>query len=242
MKLKCYCFHKSGSMFLYRLFKKIAEDNNIDYFSVNNKPSNHTMFRKNITKYILCPLRGIPGNYDPDIKYIIHIRNPLDILISQYYSFGFTHRIPDKNSINYENFIERREKIQNMTIDKYCLSDEIINEINYKYNHLLDWVDQYKNFKNVFISNYDDMYYNFPNWLNDIFKFMSLNTYDKTLSVFEKEFDNKHKVHCVIDIKNNKNHRRSGLSKQYLVELNQNTINLIINKFSDRIRYYFNLK
>ena len=38
MNLRCHCLHKSGSMFLYRLFKKIAEDNNIDYYSIHDNP------------------------------------------------------------------------------------------------------------------------------------------------------------------------------------------------------------
>ena len=38
---------------------------------------------------LACPLRNIPDilNYEENLKYIIHLRNPLDILISQYYSW-----------------------------------------------------------------------------------------------------------------------------------------------------------
>tara|TARA_B100000424_G_C22939814_1_gene500111 strand:- start:1618 stop:1890 length:273 start_codon:yes stop_codon:yes gene_type:complete len=45
------------------------------------------------------------------------------------------------------------------------------------------------------ISDYDNMYYDFKNWLKNIFDFLSLKTYNKTLSMFEKEFKNSNKEH-----------------------------------------------
>ena len=83
------------------------------------------------------------------------------------------------------------------------------------------------------------MYYDFKNWLKNIFDFLSLNTYNETLSMFEKEFENSCEKHIKTDIKTNKKHHRSGLSKQYLVELKKPTIELVINKFSDNIKNNF---
>ena len=126
-------------------------------------------------------------------------------------------------------FAKRRKIIQSETIDKYCLSEENIDEINDKYNKAIDWIEKYKHKENVFISDYDDMYYDFKNWLKNIFDFLSLNTYNETLSMFEEEFKNSNKEHIKTDMKNVEigNRHRSGLSKQYLVELEKN-----YNRFS----------
>ena len=75
--------------------------------------------------------------YKSILYYIIHLRNPFDILISQYYSFG------------YDFFIKRRKIIHSQTIDQYCLSQENIDDINYKYNRVLNWVEKYKHKENV---------------------------------------------------------------------------------------------
>ena len=121
---------------------------------------------------------------------------------------------------------------------EYCLSQENIDTINNKYNNTLNWIEKYKHKENVFTSDYDDMYYDFKNWLKNIFDFLSLKTtYNETLSMFEEEFKNSNKELIKTDIKcRDKNHHRSGLSKQYLIELEKTTIDLVISKFSDNIK------
>lgn len=241
MNLSCYCFHKSGSMFFYRLFKQIAEYNNIDYYS-ESFLENNKLWNNKLDNCILCPIRTSPYDYEENLKYIIHFRNPLDILISSYYSFGWTHHVMPVDHPDYESFIIRREKIQSLTIDEYCLLPENIDNINKKYDHLFDWIEKYKDRDNVFISDYDDMYYNFPNWLRNIFDFLSLKKYNETLSMFENEFNNNNTEHIKTDINTLKNHHRSGLSKQYLIELKKTTIDLIVSKFTDNIKNNFDFR
>lgn len=249
MKLKCFCFHKSGSTFFYRLFREIAYINNIDYYSIN-KTSNdidervlpECMWNDEVEKYILCPIRGAPRDYRKDLKYIIHFRNPLDIMISAYYSFGYTHGVPDPNSNKekYDFFMKRRKIIQSQTIDEYCLSQENIDEINNKYNDMFIWINKYKNNENVLISEYDKMYYDFPNWFRDIIKFLSVGYYDELLNKFKKEFSNSSEEVIKSDVNTVNKHHRSGLSKQYLVELKKETIDTVISKFTDTIKQNIN--
>lgn len=244
MNLQCYCFHKSGSLFLQRLFNYIAANNKIDFYTSpyackGNTNKSNELWNNNLTNCISCPNREPPLNFYENVKYIIHLRNPLDIMISAYYSFGFTH------PVNTSKMEIARRTIQKQTIDEYCLSQENIDEINNKYTKLLKWIKKYKNNDNVFISDYDEMYYNFPKWLTDIFNFMSLKPCTKTLSKFKNEFNNCNNEHVktnLNDIKKTKKHHRSGLSKQYLVELKKETLDLVISKFSDDIRDIFVFK
>lgn len=231
MNIKCYAFHKSGSMFFHRLFKKMAVENNLEYYSINS--GNESQWNDKKENCILCPLRYSPREYDPKLTYIIHIRNPLDILISAYYSWGWTHGGSSKT------FIDRRNKIQKMSVDEYCLDDKFVNSINEKYNEMLIWIEKYKDRENVFISHYDTMYYDFPKWLQDIMNFLKLKNYNKILNSFEKEFNNKNQTHTKTDITKNRRHHRSGLSKQYLVEIKEETLDLVLKKFSNNITNYF---
>lgn len=241
MNVKCYGFHKSGTMFLYRLFLKIAQDNNIDYYSINNEPMNDSLWNADMDNCIICPIREFPDNYNEKLKYIIHLRNPLDTLISEYYSYGFTH-IDDgergRVGRKQDNFEEYVNDIVSRSIDEYCLWQ--LEWITGRYDKMLDWIEKYKDKENVFVSNYDDMYYDFPNWLKNVYDFLSLEGYDETLSMFEKEFSNSDEEYTKTDIKNlKKSHHRSGLSKQYLIELKKSTIELIISRFPDNINKFF---
>ena len=95
MKFAFYCFHKTGSMFIYRYCKFISRNSNYKLFSVEN--GNGPTSKQDIDKFlnqdniIIAPVRICPSKYFNDVNYIIHIRDPIDILISEYYSFGYTH-------------------------------------------------------------------------------------------------------------------------------------------------------
>ena len=109
MNIQVYAFHKSGSMFLFRLFKYISIKNRIHYYSIN--ANNEAKYKlDNSNNKILCPLRHEPREtYNESIKYIVHYRNPIDTLISQYYSFGYIHAIPISPDKKIK-FLKRRAK------------------------------------------------------------------------------------------------------------------------------------
>ena len=238
MNLQVYAFHKSGSMFLYKLFFYISRRNNINFYSINN--GTEAGYKSDLSdNKILCPLRYEPRDgYNKSIKYIVHYRNPIDTLISQYYSYGYTHgvpSIPDKKI----KFMNRRIKIQSQTIDEYCLSDENVNTINEKYIKLFNWINKYKDKKNVYISNYDLMYYNYKIWIKEIHEFLNLDNYIEVYNIFKNEFSNSTRKHKVTNITHNRKHHRSGLSRQYLTELKKETVSLLLDKLSDTFKHYF---
>lgn len=55
-----------------------------------------------------------------DYRMIFFLRDPRDVVVSAYYSFGFSHGIP-KNSKSREIFLQRRAQIQDEGIDRYAL-------------------------------------------------------------------------------------------------------------------------
>ncbi len=135
--------------------------------------------------------------------------------------------------------MNRRIKIQSQTIDEYCLSDENVNTINEKYIKLFNWINKYKDKKNVYISNYDLMYYNYKIWIKEIHEFLNLDNYIEVYNIFKNEFSNSTRKHKVTNITHNRKHHRSGLSRQYLTELKKETVSLLLDKLSDTFKHYF---
>ena len=111
-QIQVHALHKSGSMFLYKFFKALASTRELDFFSVNETPSTENMaFGINTVNtnddFIVAPVRWYPDNIDPKRFYIFVVRNPLDVLVSQYYSHGWMHGLPYDNPSAMESFKQR---------------------------------------------------------------------------------------------------------------------------------------
>lgn len=117
--------HKSGSMFLYHFFAQVARDAGLPYYSINHAVPNEDQVEESIeTPFCLCPVREFSQrrfanfpNLDRVVQ-IFHLRDPRDILVSEYYSMGWIH--PDKNWDDQAK--ARRQEIQAMSVDQYVLN------------------------------------------------------------------------------------------------------------------------
>jgi len=179
--MKVFALHKSGSMFLYEYFKLLSNLNNLNYYSVNNHPQNQNDYN---IKGCICPIRNISKDEQLDIDetYIFHFRNPIDTLISEYYSFGFTHI--SENSWQQE----RKEYIQSITIDQYCINES--NILLDRYKNMIDFINLHYYNENIIISKYDHMFYNFKQWNKDICSQLNINGEDKLYNQFKSQFEN----------------------------------------------------
>ena len=52
---------------------------------------------------------------------LLMLRDPRDVLVSNYYSLAYSHTLP-KNQKRSQSFLEKRKKVQSMTIDEFVLS------------------------------------------------------------------------------------------------------------------------
>jgi hypothetical protein len=215
---RVYGFHKSGTTF---------------YDGFNNCLKIHD---KNNYKVLL--IRGVVDNYDKDIKYIIHIRNPLDLLVSAFYSFGYTHEYCGI-IYSYEQFLEQRQHIQKIGINAYCI-EYFKNTILPLHLKLFKWLETYYDKPNVFISSYEKMKNNFNEYMNEIGSFLE---YDNETIKKLYEFTNKKNYYQPVD--NNdiiegkiKTHYRNGTSKQYLTDLKSETYEFLIEEMNKVIPEY----
>ena len=119
-----HALHKSGTMFLYQFFKRLAAQHQYPFYSANNQPPNELVgVPPRDSQFCCCPLRTFEIDTAwsklPSLFRIFHVRDPRDMLVSEYFSFGWSHRAEGDEG---NKLVGRREEIQKMSIDDYVLN------------------------------------------------------------------------------------------------------------------------
>jgi hypothetical protein len=225
--LKSIEFHSEYNLFDYgaivgSLADKLGiSDNFEDYLNLNYQ----TLFYPKGELY--GPQRK-PLNFPglENFKKIIFLRDPRDVLVSSYYSFGYSHNIPD-SKLQLESFNERRNRIQNETIDEYVLreNDNWIKPMYKEYEKI------HRNSKNILFLSYQDFVENTKNFIDTIFEF--LNIYN--------EFAVTRLVELANPIQNKEDinkHKRSGRNFQWKEELTIGTQNKLNKELDSSLKYW----
>ncbi|PZD75243.1 hypothetical protein C1752_00338 [Acaryochloris thomasi RCC1774] len=171
-----HALHKSASMFLYRLFQDLSKEKGISFYSANNKPSDREEVSADMDdSFCLCPERNFNINeYEFNrlnkTIHILQVRDPRDILVSQYFSFGWIHNLKPSDEKT------ERELIQSMSIDEYVLqatTDSTFHNLLERYTPILE-IARSKN-PDTIIVKYEDMVTNFNRWLPSIIDVFNFN-------------------------------------------------------------------
>ena len=154
-------------------------------------------------------------------KSIFFLRDPRDVLISSYYSFGYSH--PEPSSENLKTIHQlKRKHIQNTSIDEYVIdfAKSWILPIYADYSNL------YSNAENSLFLNYDLFINDTKKFLVSIFSFLDLKINDSDIDKLVK------KASPISKNINIENHKRSGRSRQWEHELSEDTqkaLTLLLN-------------
>jgi hypothetical protein len=105
-------------------------------------------------------IEGIPSL--DKFKVVLVVRDPRDILVSDYYSIAYSHAIPDGEK--KEIYLSRRESALASPLDEYVLnSAPKLQSVFEKYAmHLFPVCPS------VHVARYEDMVENFPEWLDSL--------------------------------------------------------------------------
>ena len=119
-----HALHKSGTMFLYHFFKRLAAQQQFEFFSTNNDPPNEPAEDTTLpARFCCCPLRTFEFDssftISDDLFRIFHVRDPRDMLVSEYFSFGWSHPTTASEGAGLS---KRRKEIQQMSIDDYVVN------------------------------------------------------------------------------------------------------------------------
>lgn len=240
-----FTIHKCASTFVNRLLRVLSERSGYDlhdYESViwklgdqiKAESAYQPLFERHYDQ--LFRLRGeiygpqrkpldFPGR--DGFKHIFFLRDPRDVLVSAYYSFGFSHALPLNTSAR-DKFESVREKIRTEGIDAYALraSDEWVLGVYQGYQQIRETAP-----KNIFLT-YDEFRLDTGSFIDRIAGFLEIQlpsdrraTLIAAASPVRKQED----IHA---------HRRSGKSRQYLTQLKPETVEALNAKFAEVLEYW----
>lgn len=170
--------HKAGSSVLDVYLSKLLLLNNFKIKNIAGESFNssfdeeeyciNSMYAVKDNHYYGC-FRGPYANKLPtlnDLKIIIQVRNPLDCLVSAYFSFTNSHILPP-DTLKRKDFIERSKIILEQGIDKFCLNE--INGYIERFKVIDSIVSKHPDFKLLY---YEDMVLDNSNWQREIINFV----------------------------------------------------------------------
>ena len=167
--------HKSASMFLFKFFQHVCGEIDVPFHSINLPSPNQNVPTSNTdTSFVYCPERSFQTDAfsfkELNQTHLFQIRDPRDILVSEYFSLGWRHSDHDWNDAARE----RRSKIQQLTIDQYVLNEPELSEqpLRTRYQPLLDRIDDSK----THVVKYETMVDDFSQWLTKVLPLLDLTT------------------------------------------------------------------
>ena len=234
-----YTFHKCASTLFSSYVLKMTQGlYHIDYAdkifrgTLNKKID----FSKNGVVY--GPIRlstpdNVPGyklvdkvckpNFIMDKRAIFFVRDPRDILVSSYYSFGYTHGLSSVEEIRRKQ-IEQRKYIQKLSLDEYVVDSAFkMNE------YFANMIKLNEACKDGVVVKYEDMV---NNW--DIFRDQMV----KSLKLDKKILKNIYEMSRPKKKEDKTSHQRSGKSGGYKKKLKKETIKKINEELSTVLKYF----
>lgn len=231
--------HKCATSFFSRdVLNKVVGLEHIDYEGMifRNEPIDKIEFVEFGYVYGVIRVNFAKVVYEKLIKYILKekflinkrtvflVRDPRDILVSQYYSFGGSHVLSKNNEIK-ETQLESRRVIELQSIDDFVLVRA--NELKKRMNTLYQLI----NFKDHLVLKYEDMILDFDKFYSRLDNYIGLKNNVK-INLFESTRPRK------VEMENE--HKRSGKVGGYIGKLESETIdklNIIFNDLLERFDY-----
>lgn len=232
-KLNVCVLHKSGSMFLYKLFKSVAQRSRHAYVSIN-EPTYQTERLKE-ESYVHCPLRSFPDEIDPEQQYLFQVRDPRDCLVSEYYWFGYMaapEEMPEP---------EHQQQIRDLTIDSYACK-----RMDASFAGLAPYVESTKNVimqsesPNVSVVRYEEMVTDFSNWLRVAVHSLDLpeSTISTLLQEFGPEFEGVQELTTDRILQGEKNFVRRMYPGDHLEKLQPETIEYVSERLHSYLSFF----
>jgi len=242
--INVYSIHKSGTMFLHKLFKDICQNTSFNYFSENNHPPNHTHLHKDIAQsFCQCPIRdydilALPDSMEDALQglqkfknidqiiCIFHVRDPRDLLVSKYFSQGWIHVGFDTGPS-----AEYRKWVQSVSIDQFVLADNITYTVKTRYDNIVK-MHSMKLPGAVYVR-YRDMVLNFREWLSQVISPLNFENEELIADYYYRkycdEFEPKAETFS---------HKRKVIPGDHKVKLKPATIEKLNAIYSDVIRIF----
>jgi len=232
-KLDVCALHKSGSMFLYRFFKRVAQYTQHPFVSIN-EPTYHRELLSG-DSYIHGPLRSFPKEINPEQEYLFQIRDPRDCLVSEYYWFGYMA----EPGLDVQR--ENQQEIRNHTIDEYaCKRMDVRFAGSDPYVEKIKDVIRFTELPNVLVVRYEEMVTDFPTWAKMAVSplDLTLSQIDQLLQEFGPEFNNIQELTPDRILKGEVSFVRKMYPGDYLDKLKPETIEYINERMESFLSFF----
>ena len=175
--------------------------------------------------YIYAPLREwVPSTALESSKVIIMLRDPRDVLVSMYYSIGFTHELPG-NRNRSEEFMGERRLVSESDLDTFVLGRAGILAEKYS-----EYFREIKNNVNFHFCTYEEMILSFDGWLNGIENFLAIRVDPATRE--------KWRLMVTPPLDESMVHKRKMLPGDYKNKLERETIDELNRVFAAYLGYF----
>jgi len=224
---KILSLHKCATNLQENLFRYLAQQLNFNFYSNKNVKRQDRIYPYIITNRTIYSA----------LNSIIIPRHPLNRLISQYYSFGWTHdttfewvKNENQKNIRKIDFLSKRYKIQNQTLDEYVKEN------------IEDRVEEYKILltTNELVIPYEFMMEKPYEFLSIICnKFERPDLIDSMYNIFKEEFKYNvvDKSESIVRHKS-KAHKRTLNKNEYIEKLKPDTLKFAKEKINNILEYY----
>lgn len=235
-----FSFNKAATQHTKNVLRRIARENNITPVHINEYafytrfPYMTAVSQAEMMQYehIFKPegymysafggmVRGIPGL--ERYRILLMVRDPRDILVSWYYSLAFSHSTPPRTSNRYADFMEKRQKARQLSIDEQVLTEtERVYSIFETYRKLL-----LEPYPHVYLTSYEKMTADYAAWLRGILAAWEL---EISPGLFHALIEENQSLKP--DQENVHSHIRKGEPGDYKNKLQPGTIDTLNQKFA----------
>ena len=222
-----HALHKSASMFLYKFFADLCDKTDCPLFSIHNSPAGENAIPADThVSFVLCPVRSFdcePYQFAnlKRVNHLIQVRDPRDILVSEYFSLGWLH-----TSENWsEEGKQRRKTIQSMSIDEFVLEESLHGKL--PLFERMKPVLQLSQQDNVELVKYETLVTHFPAWLETVLSFTGLGETHHLKRKLIRQYKDEFKPD-----QTGSGHKRNIAPGDHKEKLTEQTIEILNQRFS----------
>jgi hypothetical protein len=204
----------------------------LDSLSANEMKKYRHLFKEK--GYLYSPFGGMIEGIQNLEKYkiVFVVRDPRDILVSNYFSIAYSHVAPQVAGDKLDTFHKLRMKAISTSIDDHVLLEsDNLHKTCLRYHDLL--LDKYSN---TYVTTYEKMVAFFDEWLNDLILYTDLNVDQNVIQLLIDKNDKKKPKS-----EDKSKHVRKGRPGDYKEKLKKETIEQLNRKFAPILeRYHYN--
>lgn len=237
--------HKAASNFSNEILKQVENSTEYTLYDygalvgslsdkLNIKDDFEVYLNKNY-KFLFNPYGEVYGPQRKPLKFqnienykkIFFLRDPRDVLVSAYYSFGYSHPVPNSKSLK-DSFNRNRALIQNQSLDEYVLNESKywIKPIYMEYKFLKESSE-----KECMYIKYNQFVDDTESCIEEIFNFFDFQNKDIIKSLAEE-------ASPVRETENKNLHKRSGKNNQWKTHLTEKTQEKLTKELNEVLKYW----